>query len=129
VAQTAVQAAAKRRAALKAAASVGLCNDPGSDSGASTSTAASRTPAKPKAKQLHEGKDIGPAATPQAAVTKRTRAKTTPLPSAEKTPSTSTPLPKSLKQLEGSPGHATPMKTGAGAQVGETPEKKTLEFE
>ena len=120
-----MHAAAKRRAALKTAASAGLCQaaDPGSDSGASTSTAASRTPVKPKA-QLSKEVQEGATATP-AAVNKRTRAKTTPVPASDKTPSTSTPLPKSLKHMESSPNGATPMKTGEPLSVA----KKALEFE
>ncbi|CAE7306290.1 unnamed protein product [Symbiodinium sp. CCMP2592] len=120
--------AAKRRASLSTATAAGMLYDAGSDSTGSTSTkASSGTPAKPKGNKLQ---DAGPgvAKTPQGPG-KRVRAKMTPLPSAEKTPSTSTPLPKALKDAT-----ATPSKTPSKMHIEEaaTPvveAKKTLQFD
>ena len=128
MAQLAVAAASKRRAALATATARGALYDAGSDSAGSTSTkASSGTPAKPKSKKP-EGAGSEPLlTTPQVGPGKRVRAKMTPLASSEKTPSTSTPCPKALKDTTTSPARTTP---GKIIKEMATPgAKKTLEFD
>ena len=128
VAQTAVAAAAKRRAAFSTAKHAGMFQDAGSDSAGSTSTkASSGTPAKPKGKKLDTELEATGKTPPPG---KRVRAKMTPLPSAEKTPSTSTPLPKALKDATATPGRATPGKMHIEELASpDVLAKKTLEFD
>ncbi|CAE7780061.1 unnamed protein product, partial [Symbiodinium sp. KB8] len=105
-----------------------MFQDAGSDSAGSTSTkASSGTPAKPKGKKLDTELEATGKTPPPG---KRVRAKMTPLPSAEKTPSTSTPLPKALKDATATPGRATPGKMHIEELASpDVLAKKTLEFD
>ena len=101
VAQRAMQAAARRQSILKAAGNAGLLQEAGElSSGSSKASLKAGTPKKQPPSQ--------PASTPHHEPTKRCRAKTTPVPKQDQTPSTMTPAAKQAKPNE----LATPPPTG-----------------